>query len=323
MSSSSLPASILATKIRTSLLGLALGDALGGPVEFHPRGTFPFVTTLLPNTNFGLPPGAWTDDTSMALCLADSLTSQPTFSESDQASRYVRWVQSGYLSVTGYCFDVGNGTRAAVGIWASGAGLQEVKRALDHKVRCGNGSLMRVLPVALAYWRTPEKALEYARRSSTTTHPHVLCQEACAVYVHLVTMILSAADSGAALEKMDLLQALGGWNYENAELRDIFTDEKWVRKGSAEIRSSGYVVHTLEAALWAFFGTESFEEGAIKVVNLGDDADTVGAVYGGIAGAWYGGDESFWTGKTNAWREGLLKREIVEGFAEKLVGIAG
>jgi ADP-ribosyl-[dinitrogen reductase] hydrolase len=318
--SSTLPPGDISTKIRTSLLCLAICDALGGPAEFHARGSFPQITSMQSNRNFSLPAGAWTDDTSMALCLADSLINSAHFSERDQASRYVRWLRTGYLSVTGTCFDAGNATRVAVNIWASGGNLDEIRTALDRTECCGNGSLMRALPVALTYWNAPEMARGYARRSSLTTHPHRLCQEACELYVHLITTILGAADSRVHLGKANLIQALKEWEYENQELRLVFATGTWVNKDEAEISSSGYVLHTLEAALWVFFRTHSFEEGAIRAVNLGDDADTVAAVYGGIAGAWYGGNnDAFWSGRVKKWREDLLKREVVEKFADELV----
>ncbi|KAI5851804.1 ADP-ribosylglycohydrolase [Tricharina praecox] len=310
----------IATKIHISLLSVAICDALGGPAEFHRRGTFPHITSFVPNNNFGLPAGCWTDDTSMALCLADSLiNSREGFSEADQGSRYVRWVDEGYLSATGTFFDAGMATRVAVDIWRSGRGLQEIKKSLDHKNRCGNGSLMRVLPVALAYWRDAENAKALARRSSAVTHPHSVCQEACALYVSLVVEILRRAAEGRGMKKSELLGMVNKWEWQTDELSATFADGKWVAKEEAKISSSGYVVHTLEAALWVFFRTDSFEEGAIDVVNLGDDADTVAAVYGGIAGAWYGADgKEFWSAKVKEWGDGLVRRDVVEGFGEGL-----
>jgi ADP-ribosyl-[dinitrogen reductase] hydrolase len=313
----------IATKIQVSLLSLAMCDALGGPVEFHRRGTFPRVTSMIANTNFNLPAGCWTDDTTMALCLADSLVaSGGAFSEADQAARYVRWIYAGYLSVTGYCFDAGSATRTAVQIWHAGGGLREIRASLGRKVHCGNGSLMRVLPVALAFWRDPETAGELARRSSAVTHPHAVCQEACALYVSLVVEILNRAAHATPMQKPELLEMVAKWEWQTDVLRTTFADGKWVAKEEAQISSSGYVVHTLEAALWVFFRTHSFEEGAIEAVNLGDDADTVAAVYGGIAGAWYGADgDEFWSEKVREWRDGLVKRQVVEGFGEGLAGL--
>ncbi|KAA8906708.1 ADP-ribosylation/Crystallin J1 [Sphaerosporella brunnea] len=318
-----MPAGPVAAKIRTSLLCLAICDALGGPAEFQPRGSFPLITSMQANRNFRLPPGAWTDDTSMTLLLIDSLSSTRTFSEADQAARYLRWLTTGYLSVTGVCFDAGNATRMAVGIWASGGGLDDVRKALDKKACCGNGSLMRVLAVALVFWaEAAETGCELARRSSAVTHPHRVCQEACALYVLLVSTILRCAAARTSVTKADLLQLLRDWEYETTELGAIFGVENWIDKEEIDIQSTGYVVYSLEAALWVFFGTDSFVEGAVKVVNLGDDADTVGAIYGGIAGAWYGGGDAFWEGKAKEWKEDLLKCDVVEAFAEKVVRIA-
>ena len=257
----------------------------------------------------------------MTLCLADSLCALSSFSESDQAARYIRWYRHGYLSATGACFDIGAATRVALEIWGAGGGLGEVAQKLGRKERCGNGSLMRVLPVGLALWRWPQLAEEAAERSSKVTHPHGVCTEACRVYVRLITTILRAADSSTSLSKVDLLDILTSYPWANPELRGVFASGTFVRKTEGEIRSSGYVVHTLEAALWCFFGTEEFEEGAVRAVNLGDDADTVAAVYGGLAGVWYGTDDGYWEGKVGEWRRGLVGLEVVEGMAERLVGL--
>ena len=142
-----------------------------------------------------------------------------------------------------------------------------------------------------------------------------MCQEACALYASLVAAVLRAADARAPMEKRDLLERVMAWEYEDAELRAVFADGTFVAKHEDAVSSSGYVLHTLEAALWVFFGTASFEDGAIRVVNLGDDADTVGAVYGGLAGAWYGQDDTegntFWTERVRGWNRDLARKDII------------
>lgn len=338
-----LPLAPPATKILVAPVALAMCDALGGPVEFQRRGSFKCVSTYLHNPNFDLAPGTWTDDTSMTLCLAQSLIHlRGGVDEVDQARWYVAWYTGGHLSATGSCFDIGSATREALDIWRRppptlvGGALAAVATKLGGGDRCGNGSLMRVLPVGLAFWRTPHTAMDHARRSSAVTHPHPRCQEACAVYTLLVATILSKAALGVYYCKEDLLAVLTTFPYQDPELRATFADGGthpggFTAKEPRQISSSGYVVHTLEAALWAFFTTDSFEAGAIKVVNLGDDADTVGAVYGGLAGVWYadavsetagggggGGGSTFWSPMVRYFRDGLVKRELVEKIARDL-----
>jgi ADP-ribosylglycohydrolase len=326
-------------KITNSLFGLAMCDALGGPAEFHARDTFPCIDSMVPNDNFMLPAGVWTDDTSMALCLAASLIERPggaaSFSVEDQAARYVDWWQNGYMSAVGECFDVGMATRQALGMWMhdKDTAWELVQRGFVKQYKCGNGSLMRVLPVALMFWRDQEEAMRFARRSSTVTHPHPLCQEACAVYVLLVSKVLQWAEEKVEVSKMDLLDVLQSFPFESELLKDTFGKDSmtsFVTKPRSCISSSGYVLCTLEAALWAFFTTESFEEGAILVANLGDDADTVGAVYGGLAGAWHADAKfsehlpqqtAFWSPRVREWRKALVESNVVGDIAKGLVKV--
>jgi ADP-ribosyl-[dinitrogen reductase] hydrolase len=180
------------TKIQLSILSCAMVDALGGLAEFKPRFSFPQITSMLPNHTFNLPPGVWTDDTSMTLCLAHSITTSTQelgFEEGHQLDAYKAWWENGFLSATGDCFDVGNTILNALSIWSrksklasTKSTLQEIKQALDGEYCAGNGSLMRILPVPLAYWKLPaEKVDELAARSSATTHPNSMCIEACQV----------------------------------------------------------------------------------------------------------------------------------------------
>lgn len=326
---------LLRTKIRTSLLSLAMCDALGAPAEFRVRGTFPLIDKMLPNNNFRLGPGHWTDDTTMALCLAQSMIDKGgQFDLLDQAKKYVAWADNGYLSSTGYCFDMGNATRMACGIWKrfgfTEYGLKEVQKSLNHERSSGNGSLMRVLPVALTYWNeSEEEVLGKAAESSLTTHPNAVCQDACRVYVGLIRLILQNVKTGVTTTKDDLLGYLNCYEYKTIQIEStVGPISDFTAKEEKAISSSGYVVHSLQAALWAFFNTSSFEQGAIKVVNLGDDADTVAAIYGGIAGAWYAdcdfedtegrAKSTFWSEKVAEWYNDLVKRELIEGIATGL-----
>lgn len=174
---------------------------------------------------------------------------------------------------------------------------------------------MRVAPIALIYHSNPSLALRNAALSSILTHPYPTNTEACQIYTHILTLILS---SSPPKSKNDLAQALTTYPFTAPKLRLQFakyTDlASFAAVDSDNIQSSGFVVHTLDAALWAFFTTDDFRQGALKAVNLGYDADTVGAVYGGLAGAFYGVENI-----PTEWKEGLLMRELVDGVIEGVV----
>ncbi|KAL8701170.1 MAG: hypothetical protein Q9201_005060 [Fulgogasparrea decipioides] len=312
-----------ASRIRGSVYGVAVCDALGGPVEFCRRGNFPTITGLRYNSNFALPPGCWTDDTSMTLCLAQSLVEKNgTFDLEDQVRKYAQWYKEGYMSSIGKCFDIGNATRTALSIWREQLGNTKaevmekgqaaIDKALKKKIQCGNGSLMRVSPIGLVFHKDPEKAIEYAALSSQVTHPYPTNSEACKIYTKLV------ASTFTGCSKSDLASFIADWPFQDPDLSSRFEKygnlDTWQVVEDEQISSSGYVVHSLEASLWAFFTTNSFEEGALKVVNLGGDADTVGAIYGGIAGAYYGVEAL-----PQSWLEGLQAKGMVDAVVESVV----
>ncbi|KAL2816275.1 ADP-ribosylation/Crystallin J1 [Aspergillus granulosus] len=324
--------SSLRSRIKGSIFGVAVVDALGGPVEFQPRGSFDPVTDFQYNDNFNVPPGTWTDDTSMTLCLAQALIdSKGEFVSQAAIRNYINWWQNGYLSATNTCFDIGTGTVKALMIWQhyfeGSRGLQkddpngheggqpEIDRALRREHFCGNGSLMRVSPIALVYFRNLPEALTNAAASSEVTHPYPTCAEACTLYTRLLVLALHGAS------QTSLAASLAETPIRDAKLHERLSQYKdladWESQDEANIKSSGFVVSTLEAALWAFFSTRSFREGALRAVNLGWDADTVGAVFGGLAGAFYGIEEI-----PTRWVGGLLRGDVVGGVAEGLVKLA-
>jgi len=292
-------------RYRGCLLGLAAGDALGTTLEFQLPGSFQPLTDMIGGGPFGLQAGEWTDDTSMALCLAESLVTRRKFDPIHQLETYVRWWRDGHLSVKGRCFDIGNATRAA---------LQRFTRHPEefcgdkNPNSAGNGSLMRLAPAPMAFACEPDKAVAMAGESSRTTHAAVECLDACRYFASL---LLGAF---AGKPKAELFPS---------PLPDLAPKVAAIARGSfaikepPQIRGSGYVIHTLEAALWAFHGSDDFRTGALKVVNLGEDADTTGAVYGQIAGAYYGAD-----GIPAEWRAKLAMRELIEQRAGELHAMA-
>jgi len=305
----------LIDRYRGCLLGLATGDALGTALEFTTPGSFTPVDDMVGGGPFGLRPGEWTDDTSMALCLTESLIERNGFDPVDQLLRYDRWYRDGHLSHNGRCFDIGNTVRSALQRFeATGSpycGSTDQQSA-------GNGSIMRLAPVPLYFARQPRMAIEKSGESSRTTHGAALCVDACR---YLAALILGALNG---IGKETLLSQkyspiLGYWQ-ENPLAPEI--DEiacgSFKRREPPEIKGTGYVVKSLEAALWAFHKSSSFEEGCLLAVNLGHDADTTGAVFGQIAGAFYGE-----LGIPSAWLDKLAMRHKIESFSDRLYVMSG
>lgn len=301
-------------RYRGCLLGLAAGDALGTTLEFKEPGEFEPITDIVGGGPFDLEPGQWTDDTSMALCLAESLVTKKSFDPVHQLETYVRWYRHGHLSVKGRCFDIGITTAGALRRFEQRR--QQFPGSTDPGA-AGNGSLMRLAPAPLAYGNNPPEAIRLAGDSSRTTHGAPECVDACRYFAGLLLAAIHGLPKNAILNndyepmvKCFLAEPLAGKVAEIA-------GGSFKRKSPPQIRGSGYVIHTLEAALWAFHTTESFRDGALKVVNLGEDADSTGAVYGQIAGAFYGE-----AGIPEQWRAKLAMRELIEQRAGELHDLA-
>jgi ADP-ribosylglycohydrolase len=260
---------------------------------------------------FGLPPGYWTDDTSMALCLAESLVEREAFDPHDQMTRYVRWWREGHWSSTGRCFDIGNATRAALGRFEMD-GDPFAGNTDPHSA--GNGSLMRLAPVAMRFADDPAQAVRYSADSSRTTHAAREAVDACRYFAALLVGALKGHDKHDLLAPRFAPPGLD-WTIEPlAPAIDTIAAGSFRGKTEQEIRASGYVVHTLEAALWAFSRTNTFRDGALLAVNLGEDADTTGAVYGQLAGAYYGAHAI-----PENWRNKVVKRDDIERLASALL----
>ena len=292
-----------AARFRGCLLGLACGDAVGTTVEFKARGTFKPVTDMVGGGPFRLKAGEWTDDTSMALCLAESLIEIGSFDPKDQMERYCRWMDEGYLSSNGRCFDIGGTVRDA---------LSRFKRTGDpfsgstDPHSAGNGCIMRLAPVPMFFYPDGIAAVEIAGESSRTTHGAAECVDACRLFGGILYQALTGAGKEDILLnhqvdriKSNKIQAIAHGDYRT--------------KNEDQIRGSGYVVASLEAALWCFDRSDSFEEAILRAVNLGDDADTTGAVCGQIAGAFYGEQ-----GIPPKWQERLAMVGKIRRMADSL-----
>lgn len=285
-----------------ALVGLACGDAVGTTVEFKPRGSFEPVTDMVGGGPFKLQAGKWTDDTSMALCLAESLLAKKGFDAFDQMERYVRWARHGYLSSTGACFDIGGTVSAALRRFVVTnnpfAGSTDPNAA-------GNGALMRLAPVVIYYFANKADLYKYAMESTLTTHAAPEAVECSTLLACMIDNALSStprecwfANKMPELRQAKVINLAAG----------CFFDKK-----ENDIAGTGYSVASLEAALWCFYHSNSFEEAVLKAVNLGDDADTTAAIVGQIAGAYYGVN-----GIPLAWRERLFMAKNIESIAYRL-----
>jgi ADP-ribosylglycohydrolase len=301
----------LGSRYRGALLGLAAGDALGTTIEFSAPDSFLPLKDMVGGGPFNLKAGQWTDDTSMALCLAESLVECDGFDPHDQLRRYVRWWREGYLSSNGRCFDIGTTVRHS---------LQKYERTAEpyggptDPYSAGNGSLMRLAPVPLRFAYEPRLAVERAAESSRTTHGAPAAVDACRYFAGLIVGAL------AGTSKEELLAPLYApvpqlWHEQplHSEIA-VVASGSFMRRHPPEIRGSGHVVRSLEAALWAFARSEDFETGALAAANLGDDADTTAAVFGQLAGAYYGE-----AGIPSRWRELLAMRARIEELADALL----
>ncbi|MDP0489444.1 MAG: ADP-ribosylglycohydrolase family protein [Verrucomicrobiota bacterium JB023] len=299
--------SSLQDKALGCLLGLAIGDALGTTLEFRPPGSFPPIDDLVGGGPFNLRPGQWTDDTSMALCLAESLI-ESGFDARDQMTRYLQWRDEGHLSSNGTCFDIGMTVSSALRTFEQSG---EPYSGSTDPYSAGNGSIMRLAPLPI-YYAEASKAIHLSGESSRTTHQAPAAIDACR---YLGSLLWGLVHGGASREQVlapDYHPQQKTWQLQ-AEIARIAAGS-FKEKEPPAINGSGYVVESLEAALWAFNKAEDFRHGALLAVNLGDDADTTGAIYGQLAGAYFG-----LAGIPGDWLEKLAHRPLITDFALKLI----
>jgi ADP-ribosyl-[dinitrogen reductase] hydrolase len=298
-------------KVRAGLFGLCVGDALGVPVEFRPRAYLkekPIIDMVGYGT-YNQPPGTWSDDSSLTFCLAESLCCG--YNLYDLADKCVQWYHKGYWTPYGEVFDIGNTTRMALERLCYELIRPDLAGMPDAGSN-GNGSLMRVLP--LAYWLLDMpivNKLSIISEVSSITHRHPRSILACMVYVEFACGLLkgltpyeSYASMKAAVAQYDREYPLEELNYYERILDDI------TELSEADIQSSGYVVHTLEASIWCMLSSSSYEEAVLKAINLGEDTDTTGAVTGGLAGIYYG-----YEAIPREWINAIARKDDIEDLA--------
>ncbi len=278
-----------------ALLGLAVGDAVGTTLEFRPRDAQDRLEDMVGGGPFNLSAGEWTDDTTMALALADSLAEHEPLDCRDLMDRFIRWWKEGEYSCTGSCFDIGNTTSASLARYQR-TGDPLAGSADTHSA--GNGSLMRLSPVALRYWDDRSQLDFCAAEQSRTTHAAADAVDACRAFSALL------ADAIAGSTRADILSPR---DFDGAPAIARIVGGSWRGRGRDTISSSGYVANTMEAALWSVARTSDFRSAVLLAANLADDADTVAAVTGQLAGALYGlsGIPDNWLARV-AWKDRLL-----------------
>lgn len=297
----------LVARYEGCLLGLACGDAVGTSVEFSPRGAFIPLKDMVGGGPFNLNAGKWTDDTSMALCLAESLVSCQGFDARDQMERYTRWWQDGYMSPNGRCFDIGNTIVSALQRYQQ---TRKPYSGSSEPQSAGNGSIMRLAPIPMYYLADIRKVHNFSAKSSMTTHAAVEAVDACRLFGVMIAYALRG-------EPKDCILNAGNHPLlNNKPLAPAIQEIAWgayIEKTEDQIQGSGYVVKSLEAALWCFYYTDNFREATLRAANLGDDADTTAAVCGQLAGAHYTSDDI-----PENWLARVALGEMIIKFAQRL-----
>jgi ADP-ribosyl-[dinitrogen reductase] hydrolase len=284
-----------------ALLGLAVGDAVGTTLEFKPRDSYQPLQDMIGGGPFHLKRGQWTDDTSMALALADSLLEHPELDEADLMERFSAWQSRGDYSCTGRCFDIGMTVSQALQRYRTS---QEPIAGSTDPMSAGNGSLMRLAPVAVRFWNEPEQLSSIAARQSATTHGAAEAVSACVTFAGLLSEAIAGEPRSEVMRRRD--ERLAG------KIRSIMGGS-WRGKSRDEVSSTGYVAHSLEAALWSVGRTGDFRSAVLTAANLGEDADTSAAIAGQLAGALYGA-----SGIPAEWLDKLAWQEKIRSVAERL-----
>lgn len=302
--------------IKSALFGVAVGDALGVPVEFKSRENIlknP-VTDMIGYGTYNLPPGTFSDDSSMTFCLAEALTHD--FDLNQIAQNFVKWYHKNFWAARGEVFDIGIATKEAINKIAQGK-QPEFAGSTDASSN-GNGSLMRILPLLFYIKDFPiSERYEITKKVSSITHGHIRSVISCFYYLEFAREIRLGKDKFEIYQKLqteipDFLNSLSIDQYEISFFNRLLKDDI-SELAEHEISSSGYVLHSLEASIWCLLTTDNYKDATLKAVNLGEDTDTTAAITGGLAGLLYGFDTI-----PENWVEQLARREDIQDLAERL-----
>ena len=305
---------------KSGIMGVVVGDALGCPVQFESRETVAKhpVMGMRGYGTFDLPPGSWTDDSSLTLALLESIRRTGCIDYTDIMDNYVKWLDGGEFTPYGYAYDIGRGTMSAINRYKR---YHKPHKAgnIDERSN-GNGSLMRIMPAVLYCIdrKLPaNEAIDIIHKVGGLTHAHIRSNIACGLYYFMASSILNG--DGTLTERLQSGLNMGFAFYEryladheNIDYYDRLRNlSSFIALPEDSIHSSGYVVDALEAAVWSLVNSASFKETLLKAVNLGDDTDTVGAIAGGLAGVYYGYDAI-----PEDWLAAIQRREWIEGLCE-------
>lgn len=293
-----------------AMLGLAIGDAMGAPVEFRPKGKFAPVTGFRDGGPFKLKAGQWTDDTAMALCLAQSIIDCQGMDAKDQMDKYLLWVNEGYMTSTGQCVGVGQTVLRALSRYHKTKDPYQGDPSPKHS---GNGCIMRLAPVPIYYHQDSRQAMLESVNSARTTHASPQTLQCTAYFGGLIWAALNGIDKAQLLEPY--YSPCSDFQFNDLHIDvDRVLSGKYKAMTEDELNPTGYVVDSLETALWGFYHHDSFEEGLLAVVNQGGDADTTGAIYGQLAGAFYGIDQL-----ATKLVENLSETYLISNMADQLI----
>ena len=298
------------SRARGALVGLAVGDAVGTTNEFKVASTFKPITDMVGGGPFLLKPGQWTDDTSMALCLADSLLAKGHYDSFDVMERYQRWFSKGYRSSTDRCFDIGGQVRAALFDFEH---EQRVPVTAERSNRAGNGAIMRLAPVVIAGFEHREirEIVVTAGLSARETHYSVEAEAATEVFAAL---LVGALLGWAPEHIINVGWASTGPAFDEMAARVISTDP--AERAAWEAETNGYIVNGLRLAVHGLLDFGSFDEAVLAIANMGGDADTNAAIYGQLGGAYFGVEAI-----PASWRSTLYQGEEIDALARALVDL--
>jgi ADP-ribosyl-[dinitrogen reductase] hydrolase len=305
---------LTAAKTLSGLMGLCVGDALGVPVEFTSRAErikSP-VTTMLGYGTWNQPPGTWSDDSSLSFCLAECLCRG--YSLDAIANSFWRWYKEAYWTPRGDVFDIGQTTHTAIMRLKQGVVPHQAGGKVENSN--GNGSLMRILPMAYCHRNlTLGELLARVHDVSAITHAHARSQMACGIYISIAVALLEGADLQTAylqgLQDIQTIYSMREFLLEKPHFGRIFSGEI-AKLPVEEINSGGYVIDTLESSLWCLLNSSSYSEAVLKAVNLGGDTDTTAAVTGGLAGIYYGVENI-----PKQWMNQIARRQDIIYLAER------
>jgi ADP-ribosyl-[dinitrogen reductase] hydrolase len=301
-------------KTLSGLMGLCVGDALGVPVEFTSRAerVKSPVTTMQGYGTWNQPPGTWSDDSSLSFCLAECLCRG--YSLDAIANSFWRWYKEAYWTPRGDVFDIGQTTHTAIMRLKQGVVPHQAGGKVENSN--GNGSLMRILPMAYCHRNlTLGELLARVHDVSAITHAHARSQMSCGIYISIAVALLEGADPQTAylqaLQDIQTIYSVREFLLEKPHFGRIFSGEI-AKLPIEEINSGGYVIDTLESSLWCLLNSSSYSEAVLKAVNLGGDTDTTAAVTGGLAGIYYGVENI-----PKQWMNQIARRQDIIYLAER------